>query len=159
MENYLDYLEKLQQEMNLKEKVNHEKLEEYRKLYSKYGYLASLFGFLAIVLALSMLFIAPYSKMGVLAAIVVLLGFMCFVADFSDKAEHYRESSRNERDKVYNLNYSNIRNIIVSGGDECMHQLATWERMCELTAENEEKYAELLRIVHDVCREYALIWR
>ena len=30
--------------------------------------------------------------------------------------------------------------------------------MCELTADDEEKYAELLRIVHDVCREYAILW-
>jgi hypothetical protein len=159
MENYVEYLERLQKEMNLNEKVNHEKLEEYRKLYSKYGYLASLFGFLAIVLALSMLFIAPYSKIGVLAAIVVLLGFMYFVADFSDKAEHYRESLLNERDKVYNLNYSNIKNLIINDGDEHLKQLATWWRMCELSDEDKEKYADLLRIVNDVCREYVLLWR
>ena len=159
MENYLVYLEKLQKEMNLNEKVNHEKLEEYRKLYSKYGYLASLFGLLAIVLALSMLVIAPYSKIGVLAAIVVLLGFMYFVDDFSDKAEHYRESLLNERDKVYNLNYSNIKNLIINDGDEHMKQLATWWRMCELSDEDKEKYADLLRIVNDVCREYVILWR
>ena len=159
MENYLVYLEKLQKEMNLNEKVNHEKLEEYRKLYSKYGYLASLFGLLAIVLALSMLVIAPYSKIGVLAAIVVLLGFMYFVDDFSDKAEHYRESLLNERDKVYNLNYSNIKNLIINDGDEHMKQLATWWRICELYDEDKEKYADLLRIVNDVCREYVILWR
>lgn len=52
MKNYVEYLEKLQQEMNLDEKVDYEKLEEYRKLRSKYNNLASLFGFIGIVLAL-----------------------------------------------------------------------------------------------------------
>lgn len=159
MENYLEYLEKLQKEMNLDEKVNRAELEEYRKLYSKYAYLSSLFGVLAIVLALSMIFIAPYSRLGVLLALVVLFGFMYFIAGFSDKAEHYRELLINERDKVYNLNYSNIKNIIVNDGDERMKQLATWWRMCELSDEDREKYAELLRIVSDICREYVILWR
>lgn len=159
MENYLEYLEKLQKEMNLDEKVNHDKLQEYRKLYSKYGYLASSFGFLAIILALSMIFIAPYSRLGVFLALVVLLGFMYFVAEFGDKAEHYRELLIEERDKVYNLNYSNIKNIIVNDGDEHMKQLVTWWRMCELSDEDKEKYAELLRIVGDICREYVILWR
>lgn len=159
MENYLDYLEKLQQEMNLKEKVSRDKLEEYQKLYSKHGTLASLFGFIAIALALSMIFVAPYSKIGVLMVLVMVFGSMYFVAQFGDKSEHYGELYRNERDKVYNLNYSNIKNIIVSGGDECMHQLATWWRMCELSDWDKEKYADLLRIVNDVCREYVLLWR
>ena len=81
------------------------------------------------------------------------------MAEFGGKSEHYGELVRNERDKVYNLNYSNIKNIIVNDGDENMKQLATWERMCELTASDKEKYAELLRIVHDVCWDYTRIWR
>lgn len=150
---------KLQKEMNLDEKVNYDKLKEYRKLYPKYGYLTSLFGFLAIILSLSMIFIAPYSRLGVFLALVVLLGFMYFVAEFSNKAEHYRELLIKERDKVYNLNYSNIKNIIINDGDEHLQQLVTWWRMCELSAENKEKYSELLRIVNDVCREYVILWR
>ena len=39
-----------------------------------------------------------------------------------------------------------------------MQQLVTWERMCELADSDKEKYAELLRIVHDVYREYAILW-
>ena len=60
VENYLEYLEKLQKEMNLDEKVNHDKLEEYRKLSSKYNNLASVFGFISIAVALSMVFVAHY---------------------------------------------------------------------------------------------------
>ena len=56
------------------------------------------------------------------------------------------------------MNYSNIKNIIINDSDEHMQQLVTWERMCELTTEDEEKYAELLRIIHDVCREYVILW-
>ena len=79
MENYLVYLEKLQKEMNLDEKVNRDELEEYQKLYSKYGTLASLFGFIAITLALSMIFVAPYSKIGVLMVLIMVFGSMYFV--------------------------------------------------------------------------------
>ena len=159
MENYLAYLEKLQKEMNLDYKVNYDELKEYRELYLKYNALASLFGFIGMILAVSVIVVLRYSIGGSIVAIILALFCGGLMAEFGGKYEHYRELTRKERDKVYNLNYSNIKNIIVSGGDECMHQLATWERMCELTTEDEEKYAELLRIVHDVCREYALIWR
>lgn len=159
MENYLVYLEKLQKEMNLDEKVNRDELEEYQKLYSKYGTLASLFGFIAITLALSMIFVAPYSKIGVLMVLIMVFGSMYFVVQFGDKSEHFGELFRKERDKVYNLNYSNIKNLIINDGDEHMKQLATWWRMCELSDEDKEKYADLLRIVNDVCREYVILWR
>lgn len=159
MEHYLDYLEKLQQEMNLDEKVNHNELKKYRDLYSKYGTLASWFGVLGIVSALSLIFVAPYSRIGALVVLVMIFGSMYLVAEFGDKSEHYGELMCKERDKVYDLNYSNIKNIIINDGDEHMQQLVTWWRMCELSSENEEKYSELLRIVNDVCREYVILWR
>lgn len=159
MENYLLYLDKLQKEMNLEEEVNHNKLEEYRKLWSNYNNLASLFGFIGIALALSMIFVAHYSRIGVLVVLVMTFGSMYFVVKFGDKSEHYGELVCNERDKVYNLNYSNIKNIIINDGDEHMQQLVTWWRMCELSAEDKDKYAELLRILDNVCREYVILWR
>lgn len=159
MKNYVEYLDKLQKEMKLDEKVNRGDLEKYRDLYSKYSTLASLFGFFSIVLALSVIFIVPYSNIGVVVVLIIAFGSMYFVAEFGDKSEHYCSLMCNERDKVYNLNYSNIKNIIINDGDKHMQQLVTWERMCELSDEDEEKFAKLLRIVHYVCREYALIWR
>lgn len=159
MENYLEYLEKLQKEMNLDEKVDYEKFEEYRKLRSKYNNLASLFGFIAVVLAFSTLLVLKYSIGGVILPIILALFTGGLMVEFGGKSDHYRELARNERDKVYNLNYSNIKNIIVNDGDDDMKQLATWERMCELTASDKEKYAELLRIVHDVCWDYTRIRR
>ena len=159
MENYLLYLDKLQKEMNLEYEVNHDKLEEYRKLRSRYNNLASLFGFIGIALALSMVFVAHYSRIGALVVLVMTFGSMSFVTEFDDKSKSYGELVRNERDKVYNLNYSNIKNIIVNDGDEHMKQLATWWRMCELSDKDREEYAELLRIVGDICREYVILWR
>ena len=126
MEHYLEYLSKLQKEMKLDEKVDYDKLEEYQKLRSKYDNLASLFGFICITVALSMVFVAHYSRIGAMVVMLLVFGVM---------------------------------NVIINDGDEHLQQLVTWCRMCELTASDKEKYAELLRIVHDVCREYALIWR
>jgi hypothetical protein len=134
-------------------------VEEYRKLRSKYNNLASLFGVIAVVLAFSTLLVLNYSTGGIILPIILALFTGGLMAEFGGKSEHYGELVRNERDKVYNLNYSNIKNIIVNDGDENMKQLATWERMCELTASDKEKYAELLRIVHDVCWDYTRIWR
>lgn len=159
MENYLLYLDKLQKEMNLEDEVNHDKLEEYRKLRSRYNNLASLFGFIGIALALSTVFVAHYSRIGALVVLVMTFGSMSFVTEFGDKSKSYGELVRNERDKFYNLNYSNIKNIIVNDGDEHMKQLATWWRMCELSDKDREEYAELLRIVGDICREYVILWR
>lgn len=158
MKNYLEYLEKLQKEMNLDEEVSFDKLEEYQRLYSKYNALASLFGVIAIVLAFSMIFVAHYSIGSLLLMIILSLFGGGLMTEFGGKAEHYSESLYNERNKVYNLNYSNIKNIIINDGNEHVQQLVTWERMCELTTEDEEKYAELLRIIHNVCREYVILW-
>lgn len=159
MENYLSYLEKLQKEMNLDEKVNYDQLEEYRKLRSKYNNIASLFGFIAMLVAFSTIFVLRYSVGGSIVTIILALFIGGLMTEFGGKAEYYRELSRNERDKVYNLNYSNIKNIIVNDGDEHMKQLATWWRMCELSDKDREEYAELLRIVGDICREYVILWR
>ena len=159
MENYLSYLEKLQKEMNLDEKVNYDQLEEYRKLRSKYNNIASLFGFIAMLVAFSTIFVLRYSVGGSIVTIILTLFIGGLMTEFGGKAEYYRELSRNERDKVYNLNYSNIKNIIVNDGDERMKQLATWWRMCELSDKDREEYAELLRIVGDICREYVILWR
>lgn len=158
MKNYLEYLEKLQKEMNLDEEVDIAKLEEYERLYSKYNALSSLSGVIAIALAFSMIFVAHYSIGSLLLRIILSLFSGGLMVEFGGKAEHYSESLYNERNKVYNLNYSNIKNIIINDGDEHMRQLTTLERMCELTTEDEEKYAELLRIIHDVCREYVILW-
>lgn len=159
MEHYLEYLRKLQKEMKLDEKVDYDELEEYQKLRSKYNNLASLFGFIGIVVALSMVFVAHYSRIGAMVVMLVAFGFLHLVIKYGNKADCYGELSRNERDKVYNVNYSVIKNDIIENGDEHMKQLVTWERMCELSNEDAEKYAELLRIIHDVCREYTSIWR
>ena len=159
MENYLEYLEKLQRKMNLDEVVDKNKVIEYRESYDKYNGLSSIFGVIGIAVALSMVFVAHYSRIGAMVVMLVAFGFLYFVIKYGNKADRYRELSRNERDKVYNVNYSVIKNAIIEDGDEQMQQLVTWERMCELVDSDKEKYAELLRIVHDVCREYALIWR
>ena len=145
MKNYLEYLDRLQKEMNLDEKVNYDQLEEYRKLRSKYNNIASLFGFMAMLVAFSTIFVLRYSVGGSTVTIILALFIGGLMTEFGGKAEYYRELSRNERDKVYNLNYSNIKNIIVNDGDEHMKQLATWWRMCELSDKDREEYAELLR--------------
>lgn len=158
MENYLEYLEKLQGKMNLDEVVDKNKVIEYRESHDKYNGLSIMFGFIGIAVALSMVFVAHYSRIGAIAVMLVAFGFLYFVQKYGNKADRYRELSRNERDKVYNVNYSVIKNTIIDDGDEQMQQLVTWDRMCELTDSDKEKYAELLRIVHDVCREYAILW-
>lgn len=159
MENYLAYLEKLQGEMNLDKVVDKNKVIEYRESHDKYNRLSIIFGFIGIAVALSMVFVAYYSRIGTMVVMLVAFGFLDVVIKYGNKADRYGELSRNERDKVYNVNYSAIKNVIIEDGDEHMKQLVTWWRMCELSDEDEEKYAELLRIIHDVCREYTSIWR
>lgn len=158
MKYYVEYLEKLQGKMNLDEVVDKNKVIEYRESYDKYNRLSIMFGFIGIAVAISMVFVAHYSRIGVIVVMLVSFSFLYFVQKYGNKADRYRELSRNERDKVYNVNYSVIKNTIIDDGDEQMQQLVTWERMCELADGDKEKYAELLRIVHDVCREYEILW-
>lgn len=158
MKNYMEYLEKLQGKMNLDKVVDKNKVTEYRESYDKYNGLSNIFGFIGITVVLSSIFVSPYSKIGAVAVMLVAFGLVFLTIKYGTEAEHYEELFRNERDKVYNVNYSVIKNAIIDDGDEHMQQLVTWEYMCELTTDDKEKYAELLRIVHDVCREYAILW-
>ena len=73
MKNYLSYLAKLQKEMNLDEEISFDKLEKYQKLYSKYNTLASLFGFIAIVVAFSTIFVVHHSIEGSILTIILSL--------------------------------------------------------------------------------------
>ena len=144
--------------MNLEEVVDKNKVIEYREFYDKYNGLSSMFGFIGIVVVLSAIFVSHYSQIGAVVVMLVAFGLVFFTIKFGNEAEHYEELLLKERNKVYDLNYSNIKNIIISDGDEQIRQLVTWERMCELTDSDKEKYNELLRIVHDVCREYTILW-
>ena len=145
--------------MNLDEVVDRNKVNEYRESHNKYNGLSTMFGFIGIVVALSVIFVSPYSKIGTIAVMLVAFGLVFLTIKFGNEAEHHEELFRNERDKVYNVNYSVIKNTIIDDGDEHMKQLVTWWRMCELSSEDNEKYAELLRIVGDICREYVILWR
>jgi hypothetical protein len=100
MKNYLEYLEKLQGKMNLDEVVDKNKVIEYRESYDKYNGLSIIFGFIGMAVALSMVFVAHYSRIGAMAVMLVAFGFLYFVQKYGSKAERYRELSRNERDKV-----------------------------------------------------------
>ena len=109
MENYLAYLEKLQGEMNLDIVVDKNKVIEYRESHDKYNRLSIIFGFIGISVALSMVFVAHYSRIGTMVVMLVAFGFLDFVIKYGNKADRYAELSRNERDKVYNVNYSAIK--------------------------------------------------
>lgn len=75
MENYLAYLEKLQGEMNLDTVVDKNKVIEYRESHDKYNRLSSIFGFIGIVVALSMVFVAHYSRIGAMVVMLAAFGF------------------------------------------------------------------------------------
>lgn len=75
MKNYVEYLEKLKGKMNLDEVIDKNKVIEYRKLYDKYNGLSSIFGFIGIAVALSMVFVAHYSRIGVMVVMLVAFGF------------------------------------------------------------------------------------
>ena len=111
--------------MNLDEVVDKNKVIEYRESYDKYNGLSIIFGFIGMAVALSMVFVAHYSRIGAMAVMLVAFGFLYFVQKYGNKADRYRELSRNERDKVYNVNYSVIKNTIIDDGDEQMQQLVT----------------------------------
>lgn len=74
MKYYLEYLEKLQGKMNLDEKVNHAELAEYKELHSKYDTISSLFVLIGIVFALSTILVLPYSRIGVVIAMLLSIG-------------------------------------------------------------------------------------
>lgn len=74
--------------MNLDEEISFDKLEEYQKLYSKYNTLASLFGFIAIIVAFSTIFVVHHSIGGSILTIILSLVSGGLMVELGGKAEH-----------------------------------------------------------------------
>lgn len=162
MKNYLDYLEKLQSKMDFSESVDDDKVTLYFELRNVNRRLSKLFIVTLVILELFLWVLGIQMNVvnrNIIAVLMVsslvLLGYGMIRHGFD--SIHYNNMVYLERDKIYFANYDTIKNEILNDGDEQMKQLVTWWRMCELTTEDKEKYAELLRIVHDVCREYTIL--
>lgn len=164
MENYLAYLEKLQSKMDFSKNVDDKKVALYFDMKNVNQRLSTLFILVLVSLELLLYIIgmtadAAYRNIIMWVMVVILLFFGFTVLMYGGNAVYYKNLACYERDKIYFANYDIVKNEILNDGVEHMQQLVTWWRMCELSSEDKEKYAELLRIVHDVCREYALILR
>lgn len=162
MKNYLDYLEKLQSKMDFSESVDDDKVTLYFELRNVNRRLSKLFIVTLVILELFLWVLGIQMNVvnrNIIAVLMVLslvlLGYGMIRHGFD--SIHYNNMVYLERDKIYFANYDTIKNEILNDGDEQMKQLVTWWRMCELTTEDKEKYAELLRIVHDVCCEYTIL--
>lgn len=164
MDNYLEYLEHLQNKMDFSEGVDDEKVALYFELRNVNRRLSKLF---VVTLLITELFLWIMGVNMNLANrnIVAVLMLLCLVflgyglIRHGADSVHYNNMVYLERDKIYFANYKIIKNEIVNDGDEQIRQLILWKNMYELSPTDEVRYRELLRIVTSVCKKYAEIYK
>ena len=162
MENYLEYLEKLQSRMDFSENVDDEKVALYFKLENVNKKLSYISGVVLLVLEILLFFVAKnvgivYQNIVAVAMTAVFMFFGYVWIRHAFDYESYRHDACIERDKIYFANYDVIKNEILNDGEGQMRKLMLWNEMCELTVKQQKQYKELLQIVKSVCREYSEI--
>lgn len=164
MENYLEYLEKLQNKMDFSEGVDDKKVTLYFDMKNVNQRVSNLF--ILVLLSLeSLLWVVgvtvdiEYRNIieGVMVFVFLFCGFV--VLRYAADALFYKNLACYERDKIYFTNYNVIKNEILNDGDEQIRQLILWENMYELSPTDEVRHRELLRIVKSVCGEYSEIYK
>lgn len=164
MENYLEYLEKLQNKMDFSESVDDKKVALYFDMKNVNQRVSNLF--ILVLLSLeSLLWVIGVTVdivyrniiVGVMSFVFLFCGFV--VLRYAADALFYKNLACYERDKVYFANYDVIKKEIINDGEGQMRQLMLWNKMCELTVKHQKQYKELLRIVKSVCREYSEIYK
>lgn len=164
MDNYLEYLEKLQSKMDFSKSVDDEKVALYFELRNVNRRLSKLFIVTLVILELFLWFLGIHMNMvnrNIIAVLMTLglvflgYGLIRHAAD----SVHYNNMACLGRDRIYFANYAIIKNEILNDGEEQIRQLILWNNMCDLTVVNQKRYKELLRIVESVCREYVEIYK
>jgi hypothetical protein len=164
MDNYLEYLAKLQSKMDFSKNVNDEKVALYFDMKNVNQRVSNLY--LVILVSLELLLHVIGVTTDIvhrnIIANVMLLVFLFFgivVLKYAWDARFYKNLACCERDKIYFANYDIVKNEILNDGEEQIRQLILWNEMCDLTIANQKRYKELLRIVRAVCREYKEIYK
>lgn len=156
MKNYLEYLDKLQQEMIIESEVDYDKVVEWidkRDTWSNRGDHAKI---VVISCFLVSLMYMKWETIGIFVMLVVIGLMAIFVnACMMDRSDEYGKLASEEHDKVYDANYKHIKEIIINDGVEQLRQLRAWYKMCDLSKTDESKYRELLRIVRTICICYS----
>ena len=152
MENYLAYLEKLQQEMIIGSEVDYDKVSEWvdkRDTWSSRGDYAKI---TMLACFLTSLMYVKLETIGIFVMFVVLGFIAIFVnAYMMDRSDEYGKLANTEADKVYAANYKHIKELVINDGVEQLRQLRAWDRMLVLSKNDESKYRELLRIIRTIC--------
>ena len=164
MDNYVEYLEKLQGKMDFSKSVDDKKVKFYFDMKNVNQRLSTLFILVLVSLELLLYVIGVTTDathrniiMGVMFVILLFFGFIVLI--YRGNAMYYKNLGCYERDKIYFANYDIVKNEILNGGDEQIRQLILWNEMCDLTIANQKRYKELLRIVRAVCSEYKEIYK
>lgn len=164
MDNYVEYLEKLQGKMDFSKSVDNKKVKFYFDMKNVNQRLSNLFISALVSLELLLCVVGVttdivYRNIIVWVMVAVLLFFGFTALLYAGNAASHENLACYERDKIYFANYDIIKNEIVNDGEEKIRQLIQWNDMCDLTVANQKRYKELLRIVKSVCNEYVKIYK
>ena len=164
MDNYVEYLEKLQSKMDFRKSVDDKKVKFYFDMKNVNQRLSNLFISALVSLELLLCVIGVTTDIvyrniivGVMVAVLLFFGFTALL--YAGNAASYENLACYERDKIYFANYDIIKNEVVNDDDEQIRQLILWKNMYELAPTDEVRYRELLRIVKSVYEEYSEIYK
>lgn len=164
MDNYVEYLEKLQNKMDFSKNVDDKIVTLYFDMKNVNQRVSNLCLVILVSLELLLHVIGVTTDIVYrnIIANVMLLVFLFFgivVLKYAWDTRFYKNLACCERDKIYFANYDIVKNEILNDGEEQIRQLILWNEMCDLTIANQKRYKELLRIVRAVCREYKELYK
>lgn len=157
MDEYLEYLQSLEMELNAKTEDETQKLEKLESTYKRWRGIGMVAVILLPLFFVTGIFSIPnVTNLSVVIAIAIPL--IWFIAEFgSDKACSSIESILDVEAECMKERKLHVRNRIVTSGDELLDKLTYWSTMYELDREQRFEYLNALRFIDELVEDYSII--
>lgn len=157
MDEYLEYLQSLEIELNAKTEDETQKLEKLESTYKRWRGTGTVAVILLPPFFVTGIFSIPnVTSLSVVIAIAIPL--LWFIAEFSsDKVFSSVESMLDVEAECMKERKLQVRNRIVTSGDKLLDKLTYWSTMYELDREQRFEYHYALRFISELVEDYSII--
>lgn len=157
MDEYLEYLQNLEIELNAKTEDETQKLEKLESNYKRWRGIGTVAAILLPLFFITGIFSIPnVTSLSVVIAVAIPL--LWFIAEFSsDKMCSSIESMLDVEDECLKERKLQFRNRIVTSGDELLDKLTYWSIMYELDREQRFEYRDAVMFINGLVEDYLRI--
>lgn len=157
MNEYLEYLQDLEIKLNAKTEDETQKLEKLESTYKRWRGI----GVIAVILLPPFFITGIFSIPNVTSLSVVIavaIPLLWFISEFSsDKMCSSIESMLDVEDECMKERKLQVRNRIVTSGNELLDKLTYWSTMYELDREQRFEYLNALMFIDELVEDYSRI--